>query len=329
MMNAKRWTALVVAIVLLIVSIGVRSITTVTSGFMSAMENFDLNFDEFIIETGDWDRRIAVLHLDGIILDDSITTLLSDTYDHQSFIRMIDRAATDSSVEAVLLHVDSPGGGVTESAEIHRKLTELQEVYGKPFYVSMGGTAASGGYYVAAPADKIFAEPSTITGSIGVIMESINYSKLAEDFGIEFNTIKSGKHKDILSSNREMTDEEREILQEMIDEMYQDFVDVIVEGREMSEEEVRKIGDGRIYTGRQALENGLVDEVGSFEDALEALRDDYNLHDAEVFEYGFGLNFLSSFFIKAEQLLTTDRADLDIILKLIRQSDQPRAMYIY
>src|SRR5699024_4419909 len=107
--------------------------------------------------------------------------------------------------------------------------------YDTPYYVSMGDMAASGGYYVAAPADKIFALPTTITGSIGVIMESMNFAGLAEDFGITFNTIKSGKHKDIMSANREMTDEEKEILQDIVDEMYDEFVQIIVDGRGMDE----------------------------------------------------------------------------------------------
>src|SRR5699024_247461 len=155
----------------------------------------------------------------------------------------IDTAAEDPTVQAIVLKVDSPGGGVTESAEIHRKITELQAdydkpvyrnplvipYYDKPVYVSMGNTAASGGYYVSAPADKIFANESTLTGSIGVIMQSMNFSGLAEKYGIEFNTIKSGKHKDIMSPTREMTKEENKIMQSMIDEMYDEFVDVIVE----------------------------------------------------------------------------------------------------
>jgi|SRR5690625_1966561 len=332
MMNGKRWTALAVAIVLFVVSLGVQLTTTVTSGIMSSVEKLDFDLDaldEYVIEQGDWDRRIAVLHLEGVIMDSGLSPLLADTYDHQSFLNMIEQAATDSSVEAVLLHVDSPGGGVTESAAIHRKLVELQEVYGKPLYVSMGSMAASGGYYVSAPADKIFAEPSTITGSIGVIMENINYSKLAENYGVEFNTIKSGKHKDIMSPNRDMTKEEKDILQSMIDEMYEDFVDVIVAGRDMSEQEVKEIGDGRIYTGRQALDNGLVDEVGSFDDALATLQSDLGLENAEIFEYGYGLGFLSTFFQKIESAIPSQRADLEIVMNLLRQSDQPRAMYMY
>src|SRR5699024_9499864 len=129
----------------------------------------------------------------------------------------------------------------------------------------MGGMAASGGYYVAAPADKIFAEATTLTGSIGVIMESVNYAELAENHGVKFNTFTSGKHKDIMSPSREMTEEEHDIMQSMIDEMYDEFVDVIVDGRGMDEQTVREVGDGRIYTGKQAKEVELIDDLGSLD----------------------------------------------------------------
>ena len=124
----------------------------------------------------------------------------------------------------------------------------------------MGGMAASGGYYVSAPADKIFVNRETITGSIGVIMESVNYAKLAEKYGIDFNTIKTGPYKDIMSGSREMKDEERVMLQEMINDSYERFVDIIEEGRGMTEAEVKKVADGRIMNGRQAIEAGLADE---------------------------------------------------------------------
>src|SRR5690625_1285100 len=269
-MNTKRWLAIVVAVVLLFVSIGFKFAMNVASGFFEAFADLDEHyFEEEVLVDGDLGKRIAVLNLEGVIQDIELSMFLSQGYDHKQFLKMIEHAGEDPTVEAIVLKVNSPGGAVGETAEIHRKLVELKETYDKPIYVSMGATAASGGYYVAAPSDKIFAEPSTITGSIGVIMESINYSELAEDYGVHFNTIKSGKHKDIMSPNREMTTEERDILQSMIDEMYNDFVQVIVDGRDMDEAKVREVGDGRVYTGRQAKEVGLIDEVGTFDRSEE------------------------------------------------------------
>lgn len=328
-MNTKRWLALVAAIVLLFVSIGFRFTMNVASGFFESIAALDdYYFEEEVLVEGDWDKRIAVLHLEGVIQDIEMSMFL-EGYNHKQFLQMIEQAGEDSSIEAIILHVDSPGGAVGPTAEIHRELVEMQKEYDKPIYVSMGSTAASGGYYVAAPADKIFAEPSTITGSIGVIMESINYAGLAEKYGIDFNTIKSGKHKDIMSPNREMTKEERAILQSMIDEMYDEFVQVIVDGRGMSEAKVREVGDGRVYTGKQAQAVGLVDEVGNFEDTLDSLRNDYGLEDAQVIQYGEGFGFLSGLGMNMKALFQSDSSELEMVMSLLRQSDKPRAMYIY
>ena len=163
----------------------------------------------------------------------------------------------DDTIKAVVLQVNSPGGGVVESAQIYDKIKEVQEEIGIPFYVSMGSMAASGGYYISAPADKIFVNKETMTGSIGVIMESVNYGKLAEKYGVDFVTIKTGPYKDIMSPTRDMTEDERAMLQDMINESYESFVDIIEEGRGMTEAEVKKVADGRIMNGRQAIEAGL------------------------------------------------------------------------
>src|SRR5699024_6759864 len=144
---------------------------------------------------------------------------------------------------------------------IHRQITEMLEEFEKPIYVTKGSSAASGGYYVSAPADKIFAEAYTLTGPIGVFMQSINVGGFVEEHVVDFMTIKSDKHKDIMSPAREMTKEEKKIMQSMVDEMYDEFIDVVVDGRGMDEGTVRELADGRVYTGKQAEENGLVDEV--------------------------------------------------------------------
>src|SRR5690625_2709332 len=329
-MNTKRWIALLIVIVLAVGSLGVRFITTFTSNVLS--EQFDITdnvLEEEILIDGDAGEKVAVLSLIGTIENVAASPFGAEGYDHSLFLHMIDTAAEDPTVNAIVLEVDSPGGTVPETAEIHRKIVELQQDYDKPIYVSMGSMAASGGYYVSAPADKIFAESSTLTGSIGVIMESINVAGLAEKYGIEFNTIKSGKHKDIMSPSREMTEEEHEIMQSMIDEMYDEFVDIIVDGRDLSESHVREIGDGRIYTGKQAIEVGLVDEIGSRDDTIFQMIDDYGLQDPQVVQYGYGLGYFSNFFMTANNFINGGNDELDTVMKLIEGSDQPRAMYIY
>jgi protease IV len=166
----------------------------------------------------------------------------------------------------VILRVDSPGGGVGPSQEIHREVLRLKEK--KPVVVSMGAVAASGGYYVSCAADKIIANEGTITGSIGVIMEFLNVERLFEWAGLKSRVIKSGKYKDIGSGTREMTDEEKKLLQAMVDDVHDQFVSAIVESRGIERATVLSFADGRVFSGRQAKEIGLVDELGNFRDAV-------------------------------------------------------------
>lgn len=333
-MNVKRWMALLAVAVLLVISLGFRMVTNLSAGAdKSSLEDIILGgsaYKEDILLDGKANSQIAVINVSGVIQGGDGGSIFAPTaYNQQELLNLIYYAGDKRSVKAILLEIDSPGGGVFETAQIHRALTEVQEAYGKPIYVSMGNTAASGGYYIAAPADKIYAQPSTLTGSIGVIMESIDYSKLAENYGVDFNTIKSGKHKDIMSPSKEMTGEEHDILQSIVDEMYDDFVDVIVAGRGMDEKTVREIGDGRIYTGRQAKENGLVDEIGSLDDALYDLMDDYGLENSQVIAYRSADTFLDLFRMGATNLFGAGDNELDKIMKILEQSDKPRAMYLY
>jgi protease IV len=241
---------------------------------------------------------------------------------------MVEAAGEDDSVKGVILRVNSPGGGVVESAEIHKKLIELTKKSKKPLYVSMGTTAASGGYYISTAADKIFAAPDTLTGSLGVIMQSINYGELAEKYGVKFETIKSGPYKDIFSPTRDMTEEERKILQSMVDNAYKGFVNVITEGRPLSEEEVRKVADGRIYDGRQAKENNLIDELGYFDDTVAAMKKDLDLEEAQVVEYGDSLGLDSLLSMSVSKVFKED-AELTSLYQLLSSSNSPRLMYLY
>ncbi|HLQ73553.1 MAG TPA: signal peptide peptidase SppA [Bacillota bacterium] len=325
-MNGRRWAALIIAGGLFLVSIAYQIATTKESNVYGNLIGGEM-FEEHIMKEGTGEHKIAVVPLDGAIQDLTDSPLAAG-YNHKEFLNMLDQAGSDPFVDGVIIRVNSPGGGVVESAEIHDKVVDIQEQYEKPVYVSMGNTAASGGYYVAAPADKIVAHPATLTGSIGVIMESINISEFADNHGIDFQTIKSGKHKDILSMSRDMTEDEEKILQSMIDEMYEDFVDVIVAGRDMPEDEVKKISDGRVYTGKQAYELDLVDELGSLEDTIAMLEEDYQLNDAIVVQYeqAFGL---SNFFSMSFNEMFRSDVDLQEVVNTLRSTDGPRAMYLY
>jgi protease-4 len=178
----------------------------------------------------------------------------------------------DSRVAGVVLRLDSPGGAVAPSQEIYREVLRFRSS-GKPIVASMGSVAASGAYYVACAADCIFASPGTITGSIGVLLRLSRWYRLFGKIGIETETIKSGKYKDIGSPAREMTPEERRHLQGLIDDTYEQFVTDVAAGRAREADSVRALADGRVYTGRQALAVGLVDTLGGLQDAVQYVRD--------------------------------------------------------
>ncbi|ALX48812.1 signal peptide peptidase SppA [Lentibacillus amyloliquefaciens] len=329
-MNKKRWLALGIAVFLLVASLGFRFMSSVFSTDLESLFAMsDQQYQQEVIQEGTG-NKIAVVELDGMIQDVSTSSLLnSGGYNHDRFLKKLEHVGEDRSVSGIILRVNTPGGGVVESDEIHDKIVEIQEEHNKPVYVSMGNTAASGGYYVAAPADKIVAHQATLTGSIGVIMQSYNVTELADQLGVDVNTIKSGEFKDIMSATREMTDEERDILQTMIDGMYDDFVQVIVEGRDMSESTVRELGDGRVYTGQQAADNGLVDGLGDLEDTAAMMQEDLDWSNARVVKYNNGYGWNTYINGKVQTMFQGEDAKLTAIQELIQQSDGPRAMYLY
>ncbi|HWR58919.1 MAG TPA: signal peptide peptidase SppA [Thermodesulfovibrionales bacterium] len=211
---------------------------------------------------------IALLHK-GVPIGDNIAVMRVEgpIMDSKNAIDEIKDYVKDPSIKAIVMRVDSPGGIVPPCQEIYEEVKKA--VSKKKVIVSMGSAAASGGYYISAPASRILANPGTLTGSIGVIMEIPNVEGLMSKVGVKTEVIKSGTHKDIASMFRGMGKEQRIILQGVIDDVHKQFVDVIVEGRKMSPEDVRKIADGRVFTGKQALAVGLVDELGNLEDAIK------------------------------------------------------------
>lgn len=334
-MNSKRWIALITAAVLMLFSVGLNTIFTIFkndffASFDNALDSEESVFFESPIEGEDWENRIALLNVNGTILDIGSSTYWEEVeYDHQQFLSQLDAVLNDETVKAVVLSVNSPGGGVLESAEIHDKIVQIKEERGIPIYVSMGSMAASGGYYISAPADKIFAQKETITGSIGVIMQSYNFEKLAEKVGIEFETIKSGAHKDMLGGTRATSEEELAMVQEMIDEMYGDFVDIVEEGRNMSEADVKKVADGRILGGSQALKAGLVDEIGKLGDTIASIRADYDLQDAQLFEYTSMNDSWGSLFGMKISSLVGPSAEERYVMDLLSAYQSQRMMFLY
>lgn len=199
--------------------------------------------------------KIALVRIEGVILDS------------RDIIKELKEYSKDPSVKGIVLRVNSPGGAVAPAQEIYREILKIKEK--KKVVVSMGSVAASGGYYISCPADKIVANAGTLTGSIGVIMEIPNIEGLMKKIGIETQVIKSGRHKDTASVFKSLTPEEKRILQEVLNDVHEQFIEAVSKGRNMKIEDIRKLADGRIFTGRMAKEVGLVDELGNIEDAIK------------------------------------------------------------
>jgi protease-4 len=203
-------------------------------------------------------NQIASLTLEGVISDS------------RDFVDQLKDYGKRAAVKSVVIRINSPGGGVAASQEIYEAIKKFREETKKKVVVSMGSVAASGGYYAACGADKIFANPGTITGSIGVIAEWYNYGDLLRWAKMQDVVIKSGTFKDAGSGTRPLTDEEKVYFQSLINNMYNQFVATVASSRKMKDEDVRKLADGRVYTGQQAKADGLVDELGTYQDAIDA-----------------------------------------------------------
>ena len=230
---------------------GCATIVIVFAGFFLLLCLLS-RMDGMSLGSGD---KVAVLPITGLIADSEGT------------IEQLKKYSRDDSVKAIILRINSPGGGVGPSQEIY---SEVRKLKGKKVVVaSMGALAASGGYYIACAADKIFANPGTITGSIGVIMQFVSVKDLIEKIGLKGMVVKSGAFKDIGSPMREMKPEERKLLQDVIENVHLQFVGAVAEGRKMDRKKVMKIADGRIFSGEQAKALGLVDALGNLEDAVE------------------------------------------------------------
>lgn len=213
---------------------------------------------------------IGIIYVDGIIAGGTSSSgLFGVTTGSDEVVTYLKEATEDGSVRAVVLRVNSPGGSAPAAQEISREIQKFREA-GKTLVVSMGDMAASGAYYISAGADMIMANPGTITGSIGAIMSITNVEELYRKIGVREEAIKSGPHKDIGSGTRPMTEEERRILEELVNAVYRQFLEAVATGRGMSVDELKPIADGRILTGSQAREAGLVDEIGNFQDAIDA-----------------------------------------------------------
>lgn len=258
--------------------------------------------------------KIALLAVDGTIMPPFTERLL----------KQIEHVSKDDKVKGVLLVVDSPGGLVADSHEIFHRLKQLEAK--KPIYVQMKRIAASGGYYVsmgAGPNGRIFVEPTTWTGSIGVIMPHYDVSKMAEKFGIASEPLKTGEFKDALNPFRAMTDNERKVWTDILDQSFQKFISVIDENRDgLDADGVKALATGQVFTADDAIKNKLVDEIGYEEDSLKALQEKLGLKSARVVKYHSPVSLLEQFLGSAHATSSVDP------WKVLVEASVPKAMYL-
>lgn len=263
---------------------------------------------------------LGVVTIDGVI--GGSTSLLGIPQNQNDPVKQIRQAMDDKTIKAVVVKINSPGGSAAKSEEIYNELLKLKKT-GKKIIVSMGDYAASGGYMAACAGDIIVASPATLTGSIGVIMEYTNYEGLYKMLGLKEVTIKSAEHKDIGSPTRDLTPEEKEILQGVINDTFDQFIHIVSDGRKMPLDKVKTLADGRVFTGRQALKLGLVDKLGDFYDSVDIAAKEVGIKGKPQLKYyttqspfstlfgGGGNSNSDGSFIEILRLLFIDRNSLN------------------
>lgn len=229
---------------------------------------------------------IATLYVEGDIASNQTDTFgFAAGYQHQWTLDKIDELIYDNENKGLIVFIDSPGGGVYESDELYLKLKEYKEYTDRPIYAAMGSMAASGGFYIAMAADEVIANRNTWTGSIGVTIGTLyDISDLLERYGVKSQTITSGKNKAMGSPVDPLTDEQQQIFQALVDEAYEQFVEIVAEERGLDLEDTKMIADGRIYTAKQALELGLIDKIGTFDDTISDMCENYDLWECDIID---------------------------------------------
>lgn len=256
--------------------------------------------------------HIGIVNIVGEI-GASDTVSSKDEYNHDMYMEYIEEMEKSKKNKGILLFVNSPGGTVYQSDELYLRLMQYKEKTNRPIWAYFADQACSGGYYIAMAADKIYANRNAWTGSIGVIVSLVNCKGLYDKLGIKEIDITSGKNKAMGSAGLELTKEQRDILQSLVDESYDQFVEIVAKGRNKNDSDVRALADGRIYTAKQAQENGLIDEISDLEEAKAAFVSQEGLDDDIEFfapESDMDLDFFDSLFLKAKKILPKSEIDL-------------------
>lgn len=304
-MKKKQIIGLVIAVALFIVT-GITSVLTNALSQKIQEDSVSTILSGGMEFASPMDDYIAIVEVSGTIQEQTETDVFATEigYQHTTTMEYIDELMYDEYNQGILLYVDSPGGTVYESEELYLKLEEYKAVTGHPIWVYMAHYAASGGYMISMSADKIYANPNTTTGSIGVIMSGYDMSGLYEKLGIKYISITSGENKD----SSQMTEEQIAIYQSQVDEYYERFVDIVEAGRGMSENQVKKLADGRTYTAKQALENGLIDEISLYDDMKNAMSEELGIY--EFYAPSVEMDVFASLFAKIESLVPKSEAQI-------------------
>ncbi len=311
----KIW--IIIIVVVLVISIPGAILTLGIKGMSNGIIGNQSSY-----ETGFNGPYIGVLHIQGAIADVAADPLSGGvSYNHQWTLDELDRLMDDAYNEGLVLFIDSPGGGIYETDELYLKVKEYIEYTGNPVYAAMGSMAASGGYYTAVAAEKVFANRNTLTGSIGVTMGTLyDISGFLDRYGIKATTITSGKNKAMGDMSQPLTVEQKEIFQSISDDAYNQFVGIVAKERNIKVTDMYAIADGRVYTASQALYYGLVDELGTVDDAVWDMSEKYGLEDCYVEDLYYEDN---SFLSQLMRLQTNVQipGELGAVLKLTGKTD--------
>ena len=265
-------------------------------------------------------EHLSVIKITGTI-DNSGSSSVYETssYNQDWLLGMIDAITAEPENRGIILYLDTPGGSVYATDEVYLRLLDYKEKTGNPVYAVMGPTCASGGYYISCAADKIYANRNTVTGSIGVTMGTVvEISELLEKYGIKTTTLVSGDNKAMGSMYDPLTEEQIAIYQSIIDESYEQFTGIVAEGRNMDINTVKALADGRVYTAKQALDNGLIDEICSYDDALLSIQKETGLDGSAVYEYEYSENIsiYDMIFGAAESIIKSSKEDNELATAL-------------
>lgn len=313
----KKGLLIFLIIAVVIVGLGVSCNMGLSSILGTAEEDYDYSSD-----------YIGVLQVHGTISED---TSSSSTYNQSWLISRIEQMKNDTYNQGMILSIDTPGGSVYATDELYLKIKEYTEETGRPVYTYMESMAASGGYYIAAASDKIYANRNTWTGSIGVTIGTVyDISGFLEKMGVKTVTITSGKNKAMGSAVDPLTKEQKSIYQSLVDEAYEQFVDIVAEGRSMKLSKVKKLADGRIYTAKQAEENGLIDKIGTLDEAASDMKKSFELDhcDVHTLEYTPRTTFLSWLESKSSEGGGEAKSEYDQLMKLMEENNKFTVTYM-